>query len=317
MQQARQWCITLHSEQCSKEQLDDFRRWLKSDPEHTRSFRQAETLWRKAAYCQTLTETPSLQPADNLTTTHSRRHHHLWGKWLSAVGGLVALSACFLLLLLPINYSQPADPVHFRTSVGEVKDFTLGDGSVVTLGADSELVTWIDARQRHARLIKGDGLFRIQPRPELPFELRVQQANIEVLGTVFDIQQQGRSVQVAVEEGKVRVNYQHHSSNLTASQRLNVDAELGIGAAKPLELAQFANWRQRRFVFHDVAIEDILTTLNRYLQQPVRLSTPGLGSERLSLAFRLEQLEQVLDSLQSGHDIHWRRTPSGEYELFR
>nr|WP_269814676.1 DUF4974 domain-containing protein [Bowmanella yangjiangensis] len=84
-----------------------------------------------------------------------------------------------------------------------------------------------------------------------------------------------------------------------------------MSAVQFLHDSQFANWRQQRFNFQDSTLEDVISVLNRYSNVTLKLSHPTLASQRLTAAFRLDQLEQMLDALQLSHNIHWHKDAQG------
>lgn len=79
-------------------------------------------------------------------------------------------------------------------------------GATVTLmGPDAELVPEPDGGGRAFALERGGARFFVAHDEAHPFRVRVGPMIIEDLGTVFTVERRDRSVEVAVDEGKVRV----------------------------------------------------------------------------------------------------------------
>lgn len=294
-QQARHWLVVLHSGQASAQQWQQFKAWLQQDSRHQQSYRDAELLWRQSTYTETVADQVATLP-----TSTPKRRQALW--WLAACVALLAL-------LLPFVPTPPEKQM-FSTARGQIQTFRLEDGSSLTLGGDSMAEVSLSKHARQVVLKKGDGVFDVAPDPQRPFVVAVRHNQIRVLGTLFDVQQTGERVQVSVAHGRVEVSQNNQTQLLTDNQAV-VLAPQRISAVTALGAGQFANWRQHRFNFEDSTLQDVISVLNRYGKVNLKLSHPSLATQRLTAAFRLDQLEQMLDALQLSHNIHWHQDPQG------
>lgn len=295
-QQARHWLVLLHSGQASEQQWQEFKAWLQQDSRHQQHYREAELLWRQTTYTETVADALSVR-------LQARKPRYARYAWLAACVALLAI------LLVPVWQVEP-DILQLHTEKGQIQTFRLDDGSSLTLGGDSLAQVNLSDTDRQVWLQKGDAVFDVSPDETRPFIVTVKNSHIRVLGTLFDVQQRAEQITVGVAHGRVEVSQNHQVQLLTNNQAVILDKQ-GMSPVQFLPDSQFANWRQQRFNFQDSTLEDVISVLNRYSNVTLKLSHPTLASQRLTAAFRLDQLEQMLDALQLSHNIHWRKDAQG------
>src|SRR5690606_32688824 len=114
----------------------------------------------------------------------------LWSApWLQAAAVLLVLAAGFLLFgRLGGGGAPVAAAQRHTTGVGEVASVALPDGSRVLLGPASELVVagGYGAADRGVEL-RGEAYFEVDHDEARPFRVRVGDALVTDLGTVFTI----------------------------------------------------------------------------------------------------------------------------------
>jgi transmembrane sensor len=93
----------------------------------------------------------------------------------------------------------------YSTALAQQSNFTLPDGSVVTLGGDTVLRVNVAEQSRAAILDRGEALFRVKRNAHQPFTVHALNGSIEAIGTVFDVRNYSNHVQVTVTEGVVEV----------------------------------------------------------------------------------------------------------------
>lgn len=99
---------------------------------------------------------------------------------------------------------QPS-PDTFATGKGERMQIVLNDGSEVTLSYATELVApRLQSDKRRRVSLSGEAYFHVK-RNETPFIISTRYADVEVLGTEFNLRTRDGALEVAVISGVVRV----------------------------------------------------------------------------------------------------------------
>lgn len=95
------------------------------------------------------------------------------------------------------------------TAANEMRDVILPDGSVVSLNEETRLSYNTDINSADTRSIQleGEAFFDVKRRPEQPFVITTQRAEVKVLGTSFNVRALAGSqrTEVEVSTGKVAV----------------------------------------------------------------------------------------------------------------
>jgi transmembrane sensor len=117
------------------------------------------------------------------------------------IAALAVIAGAFYLYTL--NPGQPA--TIFATQLGEQKEVVLGDGSHVTLNYGSEIVASSHRPNEARRLtLTGEAFFKVQ-HTGTPFIISTPSAEIEVVGTEFNVRERSGTVEIGVLSGAVKV----------------------------------------------------------------------------------------------------------------
>ncbi|WP_340679670.1 FecR domain-containing protein [Paraglaciecola sp.] len=301
-QQAREWMQRMHSDEVGDTVVYAFKQWLLASAAHREAYRQAELIFRQIRYTdQAEAYVADTIKAQSLPTLAQR----------SAKPWYLALAACAALLMVvmfkPWQYASQA--IYYQSVKGEIKTVKLTDGSEVTLGAGSQISVVMKKHIRSVTQINGEALYHVSHDENRPFVVNIADKKIVVLGTVFDIQQTGEQVKLTVAEGIVRIEQENEHRRLTQNQ--TITASETLSEIKDILPSQFANWQQKRFSFNHNRLSDVVKTLNRYLDKPIRFNHPALEERRITASFRLEQLDQMLDAVGESYNIHWHKDEQG------
>lgn len=202
-----------------------------------------------------------------------------------------------------------------ETQVGEVRDVTLPDGTVLTLGAKSQLDHDIGKRQRRVELLEGEAFFAVSEDAERPFIVVVDDVSITAVSTQFEVRRRSASVKVAVLEGIVEVAQ-------PAAEPVRVQPGEGVVAVKRQQLDvssvrtnDIGAWREGRLVYENATLADLAADANRYGTARIIIETPPLAQERITSSFKATQVEGVLQALQVALPIAIRRESNGDIVL--
>jgi transmembrane sensor len=187
-------------------------------------------------------------------------------RWPLALAATAALFAVALIVAMGTGQAEHA----FATSVGEQRAVTLADTSIVHLNADSEIEVDIGDTTRTVELLRGEAMFKVAHDEQRPFRVRTRGGTVQAVGTQFNVYDQadGSGTRVSVLEGKVRITPE--GSGEDQSQLLGAGEEALLRRNGSIERAQKPNiassvaWRQRRLVFDQTPLEEMVREFNRY-----------------------------------------------------
>jgi len=302
----------------------EFARWLRESRAHVREMLLA-TSWETVLHHlrhERKVDIARLRAASaNVVTVSSARPASLPARalalrwpWLAAVGVSVAVVAAVLLGALP--FLREVLWHEYVTSVGEQRTIALTDGSLISLNARSNLRVDLSEESRDIYLNDGQALFSVAHDKARPFRVHVGTNVVQAVGTKFDVLRLPGRVEVAVLEGRVRVEHEQPGSSVTPSLQALVERTLSEGQAlsisstgkisvpMPVKVTEMSTWRQRLLVFRDRPLSEIVEEFQRYNAKP-RLIVEGdeLRNRLLNGVFDADEPETLVAVLASDDSI--------------
>jgi transmembrane sensor len=209
----------------------------------------------------------------------------------------------------------------YATATGEQRTFDLADGSVVYLNTHSRVRIRLAAHSRDVRLLRGEALFHVHHDAARPFLVSTDDAVVQAVGTQFDVYRRDDETVVAVLEGRVNVTPaaahdpsggaqaapgepgRPGASAAATPRRLDASEEARVSHAGSVSIREVNNvsdtvaWRERRLIFRDQTLEQIVLEFNRYRATPIRLGNAGVGERVYTGVFDADDAESLLQVL--------------------
>lgn len=273
-----------------------FKRWLLADPAHRSAYLEAQALWQS-------TEAPARRLADEddgalqqyLQRMDRPRRRAPW------YGAALAAAACLVLALGSLAGWQPQfwwqDLRADYTSSAQVREVTLVDGSRLTLDAGTAVTVDFEHGQRRVRLLRGAAFFEVT-HTGAPFVVDAGGGEVRVLGTQFEVRDQGHGAQVTVRSGRVAVLPGHGAAarELVANQQMAY-AQGMAGELHGVDSDSALAWRQGWLNYYQVPLAQVVDDLQRYYPGRILLLDEPLAQRRVSGSFPLHEPLQALASL--------------------
>lgn len=155
------------------------------------------------------------------------------------------------------------------TPVGGEYSLVLSDGTKVFLNADSELkypVEFSDGK----RIVdlKGEAYFEVHKDSSRPFVVRMNGAEVTVLGTSFNVNTYGDDGQIytTLVNGSVRVSSVKNGQAevLKPGMQSVMDVQSGQLTVREVDVEPYVAWREGRFVFRAMTLDLIMRQLQRW-----------------------------------------------------
>jgi ferric-dicitrate binding protein FerR (iron transport regulator) len=188
---------------------------------------------------------------------------------------------------------------------GGRKQITLPDGSVVWLNAGSLLV-YPDAFNAGSRTVflSGEGRFTVTKDESKPFIVKTNYIDVEVLGTVFNLQAYPGSDKTTtiLETGKVRIN---DRSGLQIPVILQPNEQLVYNhmthsfRKSNVDAAHIYSWTDGYLVFQQENLKNIIQSLERRYNVKINYSDSKFADMTFTVRFHSgETLEEALEILK-------------------
>jgi len=191
---------------------------------------------------------------------------------------------------------------------GQRATTTLGDGSRVTLGADSRLLlpTQFGTEMRAVKL-EGAAAFTVAGAAEQPFHVRAGNAAITATGTLFDVRAYPAepAVTVRVREGQVTVRVGEESQTLTAGRALVVAKDGGTREPSAAALEEAVGWVDGRLAFAGRPLREVLPEFKRWYGINLAVSDSALLDRPVTMSAGIDSSRDAIAALESSAGLEF------------
>lgn len=191
---------------------------------------------------------------------------------------------------------------------GKNSSIQLPDGTVASLNAGSRLVypSRFEGKTREVYLI-GEGFFEVTYNENMPFVVRTNDLEVEVLGTKFNLSAYptDKYIETVLVEGSVKLkesglqffkkDYVLEPNQLAVFNRENSETKI-----IRVDVINYVSWHSGYLNFESSDLSRIIKKLERYYNIQIKLDDPMLGLRVISGKLKLkEETENVLRVLAS------------------
>ena len=208
-------------------------------------------------------------------------------------------------LLRPVgDHQMPVQYAEIEVADGQMSHMTLFDGTEVWLNSGSRFryPNQFNRDQRDV-FLDGEGYFRVTPNKKLPFKVKTNQMEVEVLGTSFNISayRDEANQSVVLEEGKVQINRTNGEKllELFPGQRAGRNAPSEKFVVERVRTEDFTGWKNGIIVFQSETLAEIAGKLERWYNVEVRFISPGLEQYKITgTILRNKPIHQTLQAFE-------------------
>ncbi len=227
-----------------------------------------------------------------------------WSSWIrrwSIAAGLV--------LLLGITAFLGRDFWLFKTystEIGERKDFTLPDGSAVSLSTNSLLRVprWGFGSESRDVYLLGGAFFKVKHTPNnKKFVVKTSKRfEVEVLGTEFNVVARQTGSRVILKKGKVQLNLQTGDNAnkvaLKPGDVFTLDSK-NKTSLKTTTLPEIREaWQGHLYIFDKTSLSEIMDQLKEDHGVMAKFTDPELEVQTISGKFTAESIDELFELIQ-------------------
>lgn len=234
--------------------------------------------------------------------------------WMRVAASIILIAGLGIAAYFMINNNGPKEMVA-QTGENVLID-TLPDGSVITLNKRST-ITYPSKFKGNTRAIalKGEAFFNVAPDKKKPFIISVNDVQVTVVGTSFNIKSENGNTEVVVETGIVRVNRSGKTVELIAGEKIIMSANDSNAAKEKVSDKLYNYYRSKEFVCDDTPLWKLVQVVNEAYNAKIIIGRKELNDKTLTTTFNNESLEQVLEVIRLTFDITVIKKEDGQIIL--
>ena len=240
------------------------------------------------------------------------------------------LAACLLILLLAGGGGfwgyQQWSYVRYTTPYGKSHQFTLPDGSTVTLKANSRLRyarRWASDQDREVWL-EGDAFFHVTkhniPREGEDDSSVSQRArftvhatdlvDVAVLGTEFNVSTRSAETEVALKSGSVRLEVKHHQPQtvlMEPGDLVAVEHRRGTLTQQRIDAPSLTAWQDNMLIFNEATLATVARKLQHTYGVTVVFQRSDLAQRKFKGFVPTDNLDMLLEAFTELYDLRIER----------
>ncbi len=226
----------------------------------------------------------------------------------AAVAAAIAITGAFAATYFA---SEPRSAERtYATVVGEHKTLALADGSQIEMNTDTVLRASLAGGKRQVVLVKGEAYFQIKHDSARPFTVYAANHRIVDLGTKFVVRSRRDRVEVALVEGRARVDSDGikgsgHSALLKPGDVAVATAtSISVTQKTAPTLAKALAWRHGNLIFDNTALADVATEFNRYNRQKIVIDDPKVARLTIVGTFSANDVDAIVNTAREVFGLH-------------
>jgi transmembrane sensor len=299
--------------------------WLRQDPRHRRAAAALSTVWNALDGLAEAKRDEKIATFAQTAKLPLLHHPRRW--WFAAAAAFAAAAVGALWL------QQGGELQTLATAVGQQRNVTLADGSIVTLNTNTIVETDLRRHSREIYLRKGEAHFQVAHDRSRPFLVHAGDAVVRAVGTAFEVRVlTDQHVDVVVDEGRVEVqatalppaspspgtNVRARRNDATTVRALNAGERLSTASrdyavtpVTPQQMSSELAWREGAIIFDGEPLSEAITEIERYTDARIVVSDPETARLRVGGRFRTGDMQEFFDALQTALPVSIRRTDGG------
>lgn len=215
-----------------------------------------------------------------------------------------------------ITYIEKVNPKGQRSKI------ILPDNSVVWLNADSKIQYAEDFLKQEKRLLKltGEAYFDVSHNPKKPFTIQIDEINVNVLGTRFNVRAypEYSNIQTTLLQGRVSLlNKSNNQVSYLEPGDMGVYQKEGksILVRRQVDVDKMIAWKEGKLIFDNDPFTYIAAELERWYDIDIKIDEDLKGKYRYTMTITDESIQEVCNLIQETTPVDVRITEDQVYIL--
>jgi len=287
--------------EASPEEDQAVQKWVNEDAANQEYYSQLKRIWdssKKLAEVSAVDENKAwqnfqqriLNPKKEAAIIERSRF-----PWMQIAASIILVLGLTLAMNFLSNIKDKPTELLAQTEQNVLID-TLPDNSVVTLNKKSSIryLSKFNGKSREIAL-QGEAFFNVAPDKKKPFIITVNDVQVEVVGTSFNVKNENGNTEVVVETGIVRVTKNGRTTELVAGQKLLLTSNDSLVSKEQVTDKLYNYYRSKEFVCDDTPLWKLVEVLNEAYDANIVIGRKELNGLLLNTTFNNESLDNILE----------------------
>lgn len=286
--------------------------WLNEDERHKEEFQLLQTYWNAKV---SVTEVPQVNESINIVLNKIANEENKKNrkKILYRFIGIAAI-ICILFILPSIwiteEESKIAQEYYTYITSDSKSNIVLSDGTKVVLNKNSKL-TYSNQYGMQTRMVQLDGeaYFDVMHDKKHPFEVKMGDSKITVLGTIFNVKafMQNECITATLIEGSILFENANQKVKITPNQQLKYNKNSSNVTIDTVNVDYTTAWKDDIYKYKSIELQELIQHLEQLYDVRIILAEEkSLKKEHVSGSFYCSlPINEVLDIITRSTRLHW------------
>lgn len=286
----------------SEEDQAELDAWLAQSPAHLLAYARLDEAWKSADRLFALRE-----PAPQIAEQSPKR------PYLRIAAALMVLGVAGL---AATNLRAPApEEKSFATPLGGRQVLNLSDGSRIELNTNTALHVKLAKDQRTVWLDRGEAYFEVTHNSARPFVVYANGRRITDLGTKFLVRSGKQRLDVALLQGRVRLDAASKEPQattvLTPGDEAVSSGNTTSVTREPIgALLAKLGWQRGVVVFDHATLADAAAEFNRYNRTKIVIADPSVAAITIDGTFPVNGIAAFAEAARDTFKLHAKQISS-------
>lgn len=302
------------SGQASQKDKERVEIWKSSSPKAAEDYTDLKRIWGKRYFAKEDIELVTQREAnekiwESVFGQDEKKHNSSIDTSILvkiAAAFIIIFSVAFVISFI-VDNDNPKEvatitEIHKQTLPGQKSTIHLPDGSTAYLNSGSK-ISYLSNYNDSVRIINLEGqvFFDVFKDKDKPFIVRCRGLEVEALGTQFDVNSFGESIQVSLLRGSVELHLS--GTNESKSLILNpgeysiVNRENKLVKKGNFDPYKVLAWKDGRMIFNKATIQEIIPKLEMWYGVTIDNQTIQLSNKHFNSTFEKENLDNILHNM--------------------
>lgn len=302
-EEATLW-VTCEKEGLSQNQKEQFNKWIKQNPSHKKAYERMKMVH----FVYSSLSRENSQKLSEKANVEIRKERFLWRNKIIVSAASILLLLC-LGLFMNYNTNTLEFSQNYVSNTNKIHKQKLPDGTIISLDAKTNIELKFYKDKRIAILKRGKVLFDVASNKQKPFIIETSNANIEVVGTKFEVVSSKKNTKVNVEEGRVRTYYLSSKKNkksviiLGARDTITYSNFGKVSNYKKISPEEIALWRNDIISLDEITLKKAISKFSNYSALPIKISSKEIESYLITGEFSSNQIDIFLKTITKIYPI--------------
>ncbi len=289
--------------------------WINESKEHSSLSEDIRTAWDLSA---SFDESVQFNPSNGFSKFQQqiKAEEAPTAQVFRLMPRLMQVAAVFI-LLLGAWFVFDMNQTNVYTADGDVLYVSLDDGTEVWLNDGSSVEVSKGFNQDNRTLnLKGEGFFDVARNEDVPFLINVNNAQVRVLGTAFNIESSNKGVILEVKEGLVEFSNGEEKTLVKPTEKVILNDNTNLFEKSSVSSSNSYSWIHKELSFQNTPMAQVFEELERYFNVSIYLnSSSNLDCSFTSPSLKDISLSEILKVIATSYSMDYTMVNPKEVKI--